>query len=112
MGVILSSLVVIVASISPINNGYQEKGAVFAISSSCVTFVLGVAFLVVDKRNPGSMPAFAYFGALFILAVSWIIMAAITTFQGPFNATGNGYFASWAGALASSLAAFEAMNAL
>lgn len=88
MGLIVSSVVLMLACISPIKDNLHKDGAVFGITLSCVTFTLGVIFLYMDKKNPGAMPEFVFFGVLLVLAVSWIVMACITTFQGPFNATG------------------------
>jgi len=112
MGLLASSLVVIVASIAPIRDEDPNRSeAVYALALSCVTFfVLGLVMLM-DKRDK-SMPANLYFGTLAILCMCWIVMACLVTFRGPFVGTGNGYFASWAGALTSSFAAFAAKRAL
>jgi hypothetical protein len=58
------------------------------------------------------MPHIASLLAFAILTVCWIIMASLVTFRGPFEVTGNGYFASWAGAATASVATFAAKEAL
>ena len=121
MGLLASSLVVIVASIAPIRedcfdpaNCTQDPNrseAVYALALSCVTFfILGVVMLM-DKKDK-RMPANLYFATLAILSMCWIIMACLVTFRGPFDVTGNGYFGSWVGALTCSMTAFAAKKAL
>lgn len=116
MNLLLSSLVVIVASIAPLRRTMMgastelERFAIIfaiAIASTTVTFIL--FSLVLD--NAKRLSSVFNLVIFTLLAVCWITMACFTTIVGPFTETGNGYFASWAGAMFSSTAAFAAMEA-
>ncbi|EJK57391.1 hypothetical protein THAOC_22572 [Thalassiosira oceanica] len=61
----------------------------------------------VDSKLYLCLTSVELFGAL---AVAWIVEACLVSFNGPFVYTGNGYFASWAGAATSSMAACAAMQ--
>lgn len=111
MGLLASSLVVVIASIPPILDDRDKNEAIFAIVLGCVSFVFALLALGMDKKGRG-MPGMGYFGVLAILAICWVIAACIVTFRGPFEQTGNGYFGSWAAAAASSMAAFAAKKAM
>eukprot|EP00536_Pseudo-nitzschia_multiseries_P004725 jgi/Psemu1/295679/fgenesh1_pm.80_\ len=50
------------------------------------------------------------FGFLAVFAVLWFVLAFLVTFRGPFVTTGNGYFASWCGAMCACSTAFHARN--
>lgn len=107
MGLLVSSVIVIVATINPINNDIDKSEATYAMVLACVTAAIVLLVLAMDKKG-GSIPDMAYFCMLTILALCWIIEAFIVTFRGPFEVTGNGYFASWAAAVTCSVAAFNA----
>lgn len=120
MNLLLSSLVVIVALIAPLRSmtmmgastELEQFAIIFAIAiaSTTVTFVL--ISLVLDNVTKLSTTLSTFNLVVYsLLAVCWITMACFTTIVGPFTDTGNGYFASWAGALMSSTAAFAAMEA-
>ena len=111
MGLLASSLVVILASITPIKDEMNKSEAFYALVLSCVTLVFILLILGLDKMNK-PMPRIISFLAFAILAVCWVISASLVTFRGPFEVTGNGYFASWAGALMASMATFAAKGAL
>ena len=120
MGLMTSSLVVMLASIEPVRdkgtnpydpniNNYDE--ALFAMCLSCVTFVV-LGFMLMMNNRGTTMPTKLYFGMMAILTMCWIIMACLVTFRGPFKVTGNGYFGSWAGAATSAFATFAAKQDL
>ena len=111
MGLLASSLVVIVASIPPVRDNNNTSEAVYALTLACITFAF-ILFQMLMERKDKAVGGAPYLGIMAILAICWIIMACLTTFRGPFEETGNGYFASWAGAATSSMAAFAAKNAL
>jgi hypothetical protein len=108
-GLLISSLVVIVASITPIRDKIDTGTAIFAMVLGCVTFASILVLMQFDK-NERAMRGFDHTIALMILAGCWIVMACLATFRGPFEVTGNGYFASWAGAMTATLASFSAIR--
>mmetsp|Transcript_20613 Transcript_20613/g.35410 ORF Transcript_20613/g.35410 Transcript_20613/m.35410 type:complete len:284 (+) Transcript_20613:146-997(+) len=110
MGSLASSLVLLLATIPPIRDDVDKSEAVYALALACVTIVFLLLVLAYEKKT-GSVHALAYFGALAILSMCWIIMACLVTFRGPFVETGNGYFASWTGAGTVTMAAFAALQA-
>lgn len=112
MGLLASSVVVIIATITPIKNSFFFKGeAVYALVLSCITVSYLVAAIALERKDK-SLPQTVQAAFMAVLAVCWIIAACLVTFRGPFTVTGNGYFASWAGAVTSCLAAFAAKKAM
>lgn len=109
MGLLASSLIVLIASINPIRHDDHRNEAIYALVLACITF----AFLLITakKFGDGSMGG-AGFLIMSILAMCWIVQASLCTFRGPFMDTGNGYFASWTAAFSASVAAFAAMKSL
>lgn len=115
MGAVMMSLVLIVATISPIKYGHQNMSeAVYAMVLSCLTIIFALGVAASNKQGVGSkvINPRTYFAALTAFTVCWIVMAFLTTFRGPFLATGNGYFASWVGMLMMCLTAFIAKQDL
>jgi hypothetical protein len=108
-GLFVASLVVIVASITPIMDQINTGTAIFALVLGCVTMASMLVMMQFDK-NDRAMRSFDHTIALMILAACWIIMACLATFRGPFEVTGNGYFASWAGAATATMASFSACH--
>jgi hypothetical protein len=108
-GLLISSLVVIVASITPIKDKVDTGTAIFAMVLGCVTLASILVLMQFDK-NDRTMRRFDHTIALMILAACWIVMACLATFRGPFEVTGNGYFASWAGAITATMASFSAIR--
>ena len=111
-GVAATSLVVILATIPAIGDGKTSVGeATYGLVLACLTLLF--AIYVVWAKGRGNAPgAGLYFVSLACLSVCWVVMACLTTFRGPFLATGNGYFASWAGAGLVSVATFEAWHSM
>ena len=117
MNLLLSSLVVIVASIAPLRSmtmmgastELERFAIIFAIAIASTTVIFILFSLVLD--NAKRLSSVFNLVIFTLLAVCWITMACFATIVGPFTDTGNGYFASWAGALMSSTAAFAAMEA-
>ena len=106
----VSSLVVLIAAI-PFVGDEKSDEAIFALVVSCITiaFVL-IAITLDNKEKP--MRVQDHTVALFNLSILWIVMACFVTFRGPFEVTGNGYFASWAGALAATMASVSTMRSV
>lgn len=111
MGLLVASVVVFVASIDPIRDGYYKSEAIFAIVMGAVSFVYIMLQVCLEKKDK-NVKGMAHFGVMAILAVAWIVEACFVTFRGPFEVTGNGYFGSWAAAMTASVAAFSAKKAL
>ena len=107
-GLLVSSLVVLLASIRPVaDNATNYNEALYAMVLSCVTFVIFGMLVFMDNRGK-EMCAKQYFGMLGIFTIFWIVMACFVTFRGPFDVTGNGYFGSWAGSATCAFATFAA----
>jgi hypothetical protein len=108
-GLLVSSLVVVLASIRPVaDNAANYNEALYAMVLSCVTFVVFGMLVFMDNRGKEMLTAKPYFGMLGIFTIFWIVMACFVTFRGPFDVTGNGYFGSWIGAATCAFATFAA----
>jgi hypothetical protein len=111
MTLLVSSLVVILACITPIRDEIDTNTAIFALVIGCVTLAMVLIAMALDKKDR-TMRALDHAIALSFLAVCWIIMACLVTFRGPFEVTGNGYFASWIGAATATMASFSALHSV
>ena len=127
VGLFASSLVVLIASIAPIQDDANSTDgiiaffesinpsklenhsseALFALVVACVTAVCILSVVGLDKMDK-CMPSMVNYLIFVFLAICWIVMASFVTFRGPFEVTGNGYFASWAGAMFAIMSAFAA----
>ena len=83
---------------------YWESIFTFVIS---VLTVIAVLYFLHKHQKDSTFPGLA-FHTLLLLALLWILLAGVSTLRGPFLVTGNGYFASWGGAIFSAIAAKEA----
>ena len=107
MSLLVSSLVLILASIAPVRDKIDSGAAIFALVLGCVTLVFILIVMVLDKMNT-PMSCIDQQFTLVTLTICWIIMACLVTFRGPFLITGNGYFASWVGTASATMASFAA----
>ena len=110
VGLLAASIVVIIA-ISPSlgkGNPYRNE-SIYTITVASVTLAVILAHIAKEKKQgqekSGGIVAVITHG---FFAILWLVLAGLTTFRGPFLTTGNGYFASWAGA---AMACFAAMAA-
>ncbi len=113
MGLLVSSVVVIIACAPPIRDEDPYKSeAIYASILAIVTVVIILGFMMLDMWKNWKLPNMMNYLVYGILAGCWIIEACLVTFRGPFVITGNGYFGSWAGAATASWTAFGALNKL
>ena len=68
----------------------------FALSVGVISLVFCIAFAVLERYNMPMAQKVAIPLSLFLFLL-WCVGACVFTFDKPFPATGNGYFASWGG---------------
>ena len=112
MGMAVSSLVVIVASIYPFKQAVDMEriSAILALSVGSLSLFFSLLTVALDKCK--TLNVTFNFVATTLLAIFWIVTAFFVTIVGPFTETGNGYFATWAGAMMASSAAFTAKEVM
>eukprot|EP00578_Thalassiosira_sp_NH16_P022874 CAMPEP_0181104636 /NCGR_PEP_ID=MMETSP1071-20121207/15540_1 /TAXON_ID=35127 /ORGANISM="Thalassiosira sp., Strain NH16" /LENGTH=199 /DNA_ID=CAMNT_0023187861 /DNA_START=116 /DNA_END=712 /DNA_ORIENTATION=+ len=111
IGLLTSSIVVVIACIEPIHAWSAGRNdAIYALSLALATIVFVAAISIMGNKGK-NIPGVMHFGAMSVLAIMWIVSASLVTFDGPFFVTGNGYFASWAGASTSMYAAHASFQA-
>jgi hypothetical protein len=117
LGLAGSSAIVVIALIdfvggSKIMDGFFIQ-SIYAMIVAIFTIVF-VAAIVYYQKIHAEKKWFirAKFGTLCFFALLWLILACLVTFSGPFNTTGNGYFASWLGGTCASFATFSAWKEL
>lgn len=109
MGLLASSIIVIIALIDWVGGGIFRAESIYAMVVACITVVLVLAHIYKEKKEgDGDGGGMVTFGVLAFFSVLWLVLACLVSFRGPFIATGNGYFASWAGAACACLACFAA----
>lgn len=92
-GLVLASVVVLFGSIEYVGTEAAGGEATFSLITGIVSAVLSVlTYYAVDRKKVGAGPKKAL-SALF--STLWFVALLILTFDGPFNATGNGYFGTW-----------------
>lgn len=90
---------------------YSRNESIYAMVVSVFTIVLIMGVFHLQKTHEGiKWYVRAKFGALSVFAFLWLVLACLCTFSGPFNKTGNGYFAAWGGAACAAFAAFSAFQ--
>jgi len=107
-----SAAIVVIAVIDFIGKGdINRKESIYAMVISIFTILLVAGTIYYEKKVSQEAPKWfskAKFGGIALFAVLWLVLACLVTFRGPFATTGNGYFASWAGASCAWFAAFAA----
>lgn len=92
MGLLASSIIVIIALIDWVGHADFLAESIYAMVVACITVLL-VLFHIYIKGNGGGDGMFMFL-VLAFFALLWLVLACLVTFRGPFIATGNGYFAS------------------
>jgi len=93
---------------------YQSE-VVYGLVVSVLVLLVLLTVLAFDHSNlisPKPMPLEVKRVAYAISALLWLGAAIALTFYGPFQGTGNGYFASWGGSIALVLLTVEAFQAV
>eukprot|EP00980_Cylindrotheca_fusiformis_P008927 scaffold1901_cov126-Cylindrotheca_fusiformis.AAC.3 len=112
LGQLIASAILIMAAVFPKGHimfqGYTIAVGVVAILFSAAGFYLLHFSPAVYDQHLFDVPligscTIGYTLCLFLFAW-WIIAAGVLTFGGPFEVTGNGYFATWAGFFAAAMA--------
>ena len=105
LGMMLCSIILIIAipdHIGKTKSNHTEALYTLLVSIFTILLLLVVFYLPTNLSSNNSMVALITFS---LFAIAWIVVPFLTTFRGPFIITGNGYFASWIGALCSVIAA-------
>jgi len=89
---LLCGLVTLFACIPSIG-GYYKGNAAWGLTAGILTFISSLVIL--QKYDDINIQMMKLYGA--IMFVIWATVAGVLTFDGPFVATGNGYFATWGG---------------
>eukprot|EP00980_Cylindrotheca_fusiformis_P008925 scaffold1901_cov126-Cylindrotheca_fusiformis.AAC.1 len=85
--------VVIICAVPSKLGGLYDGEAIYAIVLAAFTLALCIM-----AAQGMIMANHIMLYILMALALLWVVEAALVTFRGPFNQTGNGYFASWGAA--------------
>ncbi|GAX78163.1 hypothetical protein CEUSTIGMA_g5605.t1 [Chlamydomonas eustigma] len=79
------------ASYNLCTNSFNAWAVAVGTISTAFTFIFAIMTLVANNMAEKMAPVLSIF-----LVLLWIPGAFVTTFNGPFLNTGNGYYASWA----------------
>lgn len=116
LGLAGSSAIVVIALIDFV--GSKQQGAsrtesIYAMIVAVFTIVVVIAIAYYQKiHSEKKWFVRAKFGTLSFFSLLWLVLACLVTFSGPFNTTGNGYFASWAGMTCAWFSTFSAWKEL
>lgn len=95
MGLLASSIIVIIALIDWVGGGLFRGESIYAMVVACITVLLVLVHIYKEKKEGDGDGGGMVMGVLLaFFAALWLVMACLVTFRGPFIATGNGYFAS------------------
>lgn len=107
---LLSSAIITLVAIASIgfDNDDDSRGEkIYGVLLCCITIVYLGAVLKMEQGDSAAPHPYKFY-VMALFAVAWIALASVVTFRGPFLNTGNGYFASWAGAITAIFAASAA----
>ena len=97
----LATCCIVIICATPVHFDGEYRGeAQYAMSLACLTLAFTILVLAWGNGTMSSIiPTGHEFAVIAGLAFLWVIEAALATFRGPFEETGNGYFASWGAAV-------------
>lgn len=106
---LVASVVLLIAITVQLNSTTTPNWAYTVAAATVSLFFSLVGIVLIKMREPFDKKLFAMSGTdvtvgnclSAFLFVWWAVAAGIITFQNPFKATGNGYFATWTGFIAS-----------
>jgi len=112
MGHAAAALVFLIACITKVESGATVSGsarnnAIYGLSLACFSTLTVFVLIAMDKRGT-SISSLMNFGLMAVLGIMWLVAACLVTFDGPFKATGNGYFSAWAACITALYAAAAA----
>lgn len=114
MGHMAASIVLLVASIPIIDSNMKgsrgRNNAIYALSLACLSIVVALTLMSLDRKGK-EIGGMVNLGLFVFLSLCWLVSACLVTFAGPFEKTGNGYFAAWAGFLTAGYATMAAYKA-
>jgi hypothetical protein len=97
---LLCGLVTLFACIPYIGLYYRyNRNAIWGLIAGILTFI--TSLVILQKYDDIPIQMMKLIGA--VMFIIWATVAGILTFDGPFQNTGNGYFATWGGFLAAIL---------
>ena len=110
LGMMICSIILLIAIPDHLGSGKNNHSeALYTLLVSIFTILLILVLFYVPNTPLTTNGMVALF-VFTLFAIAWIILPFLTTFRGPFINTGNGYFASWIGALCATIAAASAYN--
>ena len=92
---LLSGFIELFACIPGLGSVYKGNSA-WGLTAGIITII--ASLLILQKYDDIPIQMMKLYGG--IMFVIWATVAGVLTFDGPFQETGNGYFASWAGFVA------------
>ena len=116
MGHMAASIVFLLACITKVESsaslGTKERNnAIYGLSLACFSTVVVLVLMMMDRKG-NAIKGVMNLALMTLLSVMWLVAACLVTFDGPFTATGNGYFSAWAACITAAYAAVAAKKTM
>lgn len=116
MGHMAASIVFLLACITKVESsaslGTKERNnAIYGLSLACFSTVVVLVLMMMDRKG-NAIKGVMNLALMTVLSVMWLVAACLVTFDGPFTATGNGYFSAWAACITAAYAAVAAKKTM